>query len=379
MRSPLRERTAGALDGIAGLELETLEPGAVVVVLSAVGDALRLDMPLGPALPGELQRRLSEAQILRAVDALAESVDRWSLPEAFSPEASDSGLEWALRRRDEVVSVLTAARRVLLPRGILVDGSANAERLARAVAAHDLSCGGTLTRAEAERLLGERGELAIGGSWLEYVAWAPEEAEEGPDRAWLDAAAGDTPPSLELLEGYVVFGRLRKFIESAAARWPEVADELADMIATYREHAGRVGFIARLWDARRRPQTSESGGVVVSFERPGPAKKLAASDGDSAPEAPSIEHELGILDPLDAQASLTASDRELVLTVYAGATALREVTLGSAHAEPPVRGGVWSVRLPWDAATGDGALRVRVRDAAGRDFDAQIALGPDPA
>jgi hypothetical protein len=376
LNSRIRERTEGALAGIEGLDLASLDPGSLVIVLTAVGDAMRLGIPLPSRLSHALRDVVSEAQVLAALDALTESVGQWSLPMTPSPEESDPGLEWALRRRDEVESVLLAARRTLLPRGRLVDESEQAARLGAAIEAHDLSCGGQVSRTEAELYLGERLELVDDPSWLDEVVWREAEVDPAAGIDDLPDLSEHTRPSLEHMEAYVVEGRLKRWIEAASARWPEVAEDTEDMIATYREHRSTVSLVARQWQAARRRTPGSEGAVVVTLDPPGPADRAAAADETSELVEPVLEEDLGVLDPGDARASLRIAPSALELTVFAGQTPLSEVQLGDRHAEPPQRGGTWTVRVERDPNAAATSVSLRVVDTQGRAFEARIAIGP---
>lgn len=360
IKTPLQERTDGALEGATVLELAELDSPTLLVVMTAVGDALRLGTEIPAELRRKLDRSVSEAQILLAIEALTESVGHWSLPQHAVAAEPDHGLEWALRRRDESESVLVAARRMLLPRGILVDASNNARALEAAIAKHEFGCGGSVSRADAEALLGERVVLIAGRTWLDDVAWGPDEVAHAPDDEVV-IPAGIVRPSIELLAAYVVEGRLRKWIEAEAAASKELAEELSEMIATYRKQR-RASFVARKWEDS-----------LVRFDDAAESPRRAAASGGIALDEPAVQYDLGILDPLDARASLDVTANEVRLVVFAGKAALRAVQLGDAVAEPPKSGGTWSVAISRTAC--EQPLLVRVSDEAGRSFDATIAVG----
>lgn len=370
MNTSLQERTYGALEGATTLELAELDPSALLVVMTAVGDALRLGIEIPAELRRKLDRSVSEAHILRAIDALTESVGRWSLPQHPLAAEPDHGLEWAVRRRDESESVIVAARRMLLPRGILVDASDNAHALEAAISKHEFGCGGRVSREAAEEMLGERNVLLDGRTWLDDVAWGPDEVAHAPDDEVV-IPAGIVRPSIELLAAYVVEGRLRKWIEAEAAASNELAEELSEMIATYRAAGGPVSFVARKWQAAN---SADSAGVI-RFGGAGAVTKKAAASGGARLEDPKVQYELGVLDPLDAQASLAVTAQEVRLTVFAGKLALSSVELDGAFADPPARGGTWTVALPRPPS--ERPLVVRVKAEPGRSFEATIAVGSD--
>ncbi len=366
MPSPLREHTEAALAGAAELDLGRLDPGALLVVLAAIGDALRLGAPLSVELSQNVKRDLTMDHVLAAVEALTASVDAWSLPATVGEGDVDPAVPWALRGRDEVESVLVAARRVLLPRGRLVDTTEQAERLRTAVGRHDLSCSRTLTRARAEALLGDRRELIDARSWLDDVAWADEPADSG-GRPFTSDDAANVPPDLRTLEGYVVEGRLGPRVERAAAHSADVAEDLEMMIATYREHGQVVSLTALRWLRARGAATKRA---PLVLHAPEVIDRAAAADTSTVEES-TAEIPLGLLAPLDVVARLLLGARSVTLRVYPGEVGLREVRLGVSVATVPVVGNTWSVTIPREASE---LLELRVVDQQGRIFEETITL-----
>jgi hypothetical protein len=367
----MHERTEGALEGLTGLSLADLDASSLVVVLTVVGDALRLDIPLPAEVSKRLRDSLSEASVLDALGALTASVRTWSLPTMPQAEGDDPDVEWALRRRDEVESVLLAARRILLPRNVLVDRLEAAGRLAEALRGHDLSCGRQIARVDAERMLGERIVIVGARSWLDEVPWAEEPAEESGLES-PEGMFGAATPSLRTLERYVVRGELRRWVETAAGRSPEVAEELEEMITTYREsRSAGVSFVARLWQSHRAAERAVQLDPPASLDR-------AAADEATLPTEATRELELGFLDPLDAEATLRVSRSELVLTVFEGSVALRELRFGEV-VTTAAREGEWEARVRRDPSQPNAIFELRVTDTQGRTFEAPITVAPDHA
>jgi hypothetical protein len=362
----LLEHTRGALAGFATLDLSGLEADGALVLLVTVGDSLRLGLPLPRELIRRLESSLAEERVLAALDCLANSIKDWALPRRHDPDVEDHELEWVVRRRDEVESALVAARRLLLPRGILVDASAAAERLRLALSQHDLGCGRGVTRTDAELMLGDRIGLLEETPWLDTIAWAPEPSDEAGEV--LPDLRGHAFPSVSTLHRYVRRGELKAWVEDAAARSQEVAEELREMIDGSRRTD--VHFIALRWNQLN------PGPVVL--EPPGPAMLHAAAQEADLPPEPSRTYELGSLDPVDAVAALQISTTALVLEVFEGETPLREVRLGDARATAPAQGHTWTAFKARDRARSDEVFAICVVDSAGREFSVSITIAPSP-
>lgn len=365
-KTALLEQTRGALAGFSELDLSGLEADGALVLLVTVGDALRLGLPLPRELVRRLDRSLAEDGVLAALDCLAASVKRWALPRHHNPDVEDHELEWAVRRRDEAESALLAARRLLLPRGILVDASPAAGRLRAALSEHDLGCGESVTRTDAELMLGDRVGLLEETPWLDTVGWAAEPSDEGNDV--LPDLRDQTFPSVKTLDRYVRRGKLKTWVEGAAARSDQVAQELREMIDGCRR--ADVHFSALRWNQLH------PGPVVL--EPPGPAMLHAAAQEAGLPPEPTRTYELGSLDPVDADATLRVSSTELVLEVFEGETPLREVWLADVRASAPAVGHTWTALKTRDRARTDEVFVIGVVDSAGREFSVSITIAPSP-
>lgn len=363
-------QTESALAGAATLSLPGTDASTLVAVLTAAGDALRLDLPLPVELSRALDRQLSAQDIAEALKALAASVDEWTLPASAQGEL-DHGLEWALHRRDEVESVLLAARRILLPRGALVDATPEAETLRTAIAKHDLSCGRTLTRSRAERILHIRAELIDAHPWLDDIDWAEEAADDAPIAPLNPELASAVAPDLATMEGFIKHGRHQRRIEIAAAASPEVAEDLEDMVETYREQGVLPSLAAFRWlRARRGARTSP-----LSLHVPRIVERAAAADAQHSVTESNIELSLGALAPLDAVARLLVTTREVTLLVYPGDTAVKEVRFGGITAKPPESGNTWSVTATRESA--EQIFVLHVVDELGRAFEESLTLQAD--
>jgi hypothetical protein len=157
----LREKTAACLDTLASMPIGALDSDGLCVLLQVVGDAIRLGVPI----PSAAHARFDDVdthRILYALTDAAQEPPSWTLPRDLSD--SDPHLDWALRRRDELESVIVGARRALIPRGVLPDSMPqyNALRISLASIEWALKLS-HLSYAATLRMLGERREL---GEWL---------------------------------------------------------------------------------------------------------------------------------------------------------------------------------------------------------------------
>lgn len=384
MTSPFHAHVGAALDGLRGIALADLEPGALVLALRVLGDALRLgvDVPT-PAL--RAAEGLPDAAFRAAFRALVEETATWTLPVEPGPDEDDPTYHWAIRRRDEAESVVVAARRILVPRGTLLDELEEARAFDGVVASRDFTCGGRRGRADAERALRERIVLATPGSWVEQLS----EVERGREAAGAatDGAAGKalpaTAPSDESVDAYITSGVLVVWVEGAARRSPAFAEELEAMIDAGIACHATVGLTARRWRRARKglaePARSLSRADSGRGERAPirfaavPPVRLAAADTDDAILAPQRIMELGTLYPLDVVARLMVSAETSTLRVSpALGLTLRRVQLGSAVALAADTEGFWRVTAP---NTGE-PLDLRVEAADGRVFEESVALEP---
>lgn len=369
-KTPFAERTAGSLEGLELARLDELPGEQLAVSLAAVGDAIRLELNVPGGLRTQL-RALPLDRVLGAIRAVAVLPGAWSLP-AHVPSTMDEdpGLAWALRQRDEIESVLVAARASLSPRGVWVDQSEEAIGLRQQLARVDLSCGGQVTRSLADALLGERLQVAGEAAWLEAVAWA-EEIDEAPAAPEIErAVAASTMPGARAVHAYLTRGDLAAWVEAAAARSKVFAEELASTIGTYREQRARVGITARRWQLHHASAPAPSNSAVaIPFEGPR-VLAYAAADTAELPRDESIEHDLGRLAPLDAQAKLVVTAGDVTLHIFEGATSLTSVSMGGKAATRFVDEARWTVSAPRPKE----AVELKVVDAQGRTFDAPIAF-----
>jgi hypothetical protein len=275
--SPLHSQLQASLDGLRGLPLGVLDPGALVVALVVLGDAVRLgvDVPrpvlrAAEALPTDAFRR--------AFATLLEESRAWSLPSEPALNEEEPGYEWAIRQRDEAESAIVAARRILTPRGVLLDELEEARAFDTVVRLLDFTCGGRRSRDDAERALGERVVLATRGSWVEMLPEIehPRDARgEAPE-----PHIGTTPtvaPSDEAVDAYITSSDLHAWIESAALRSASFAEELEAMIEAGIACRSTVGFSAHRWLRARK----KSSGPLAMAILPRARRAAAAGDCDA--------------------------------------------------------------------------------------------------
>lgn len=365
----MHELTAGGLEGLADQPFGTMDTQALIVAMTALGDAVRLGMPVPSALLQRVTRELTQAQIEGVFTSLKEEVVGWALPRKLGDD-DDPMLEWAIGRRDEIESVLIGARRIFMPRGVFIDASAQAQSLAVAITQRDLTCGGSLFRSDAERLLGQRLELVAERSWLDKLNWAAESESTSPD-ASPPEQLGLGRPSFESFARYVVTGELATWVETAANRSSDVAAELEDVVATYREQGNVLSLLAARWMRNRQARTGEPKPPIAFRRVRLSEQRFAAADQEATAGADAHERNLGVLAPLDAEARFVETDRTLTLEVFEGKTTLKSVSLDGVLAERPANGHTWSITIPW--VQRDRAVKLQVVDVTGNAFEESIA------
>ena len=364
--SSFHAHTAAALDGLRGVPLADLEPGALLGALVVVGDAVRLGIEVPPQVMRAAEA-LSENVFRAAFGALLDETSTWSLPTEPRPQAEEPGYEWSIRQRDEAESVVVAARRVLTPQGILLDGLEEARAFESVIRLLDFTCGGRRGREDAEQALGERIVLATPGSWLEQLPELVQGDTPGDvseDRALESAMT--TAPSDEYVDAYIARGELVRTVEGAALRSASFAEELEAMIEAGMACRSTVGIVARRWLRSRRASTGPLSLAVL------PKLRLAAADEDANLATISETVELGTLAPLDAAASLRIGADEAILQIYPGlGVELVSVRFGSAVATSADQEGIWRLTA---RPTNVIVLRVEARD--GRVFEETLQLEP---
>jgi hypothetical protein len=369
----MHELTLGALEGLEGQAFSDMDAQALALSLTVIGDAVRLGL-LPPSISQRAGREITQTQVEAVFVELASEVASWALPRRVSETEDDPTLEWTLGRRDEIESVITGARRVFLPRGVLIDRSKSLQSLFAALKLKDLTCGGQLRRSDAERLLGARCELLGDDSWLEDLEWAAEPVDTSEPAGLTDAEramVGQGAPTLEAMVAFVTDGELASWVLGAANRSSQVAEELADVIATYREH-GHVGLAARRWERVHKAQ----GGAVsapraVVYARPSLPEKLAASSSEELPAEDVETIELGKLAPVDAVARFSLTNSAITLQVFVDEVGLRELSFaGVAGSREDAQ--TWSVTVPWVTSDRRSAS-LRVVDERGQAFEVDIS------
>lgn len=371
----MHELILGGLEGLEDQAFSDMDAEALSLSLTVIGDAVRLGMHLPLVLSQRVSREVSQTQAEAAFDKIANEVGRWALPRRLREEEDDPTLAWTLGRRDEIESVITAARRIFLPRGVIIDRTAGLQALFASLRQKDLTCGGQLRRSDAERLLGARAELHGDVSWLEGLPWAEEAVDPSEPLGLTDAEramVAEAPPTLEAMVDFVTGGEQAAWILGAATWSSDVAEELADVIATYREH-GQVSLIARRWQRDRdgAPGTASSAAPVV-YLRPRLLERLAASSTEDLPEEASETIDLGRLAPLDAQAQLLVTNRAVTLKVFEGEVPMHEVSFDGVPAARDANAHAWAITVPW-ALEDHRSASVRVLDERGEAFEAAIS------
>lgn len=327
--------------------------------LVLLGDVLRL----GGQVPAPVRRQVfpsSREQLEALCSNAAASLDAVELP----PPGGDSrALAVAARARDEVESILTASLRSCMSQRLVpgdIDGYQRLRDVAASVADELLRNASTEAIAEA---LGERAWLDDGPVWYqlrEDEAEAPVSEPGLAVESHLPGIRGERPP-ISILAEYVTRGSHHRWVEAAAERWHDFAEELELLVDSTRAARDTVSFMARCWLKRRRDE------VAVTIALP---SKLAAS----SEQADDIIVPLGELAPLQAEGRLVAG-RHVVLEIDAAPDGVSRVQLGANAVDKPDEDGVWRVRA--DAKAGVLPLRVEASDGTVVASDVEIELAED--
>lgn len=358
LRTQAETETNASLDGvIAALDGPALSPELALIPLRVYGDAVRL----GLEAPHRLRTWAAAASaallddVLRASDALLREVG------ALAPKDSeDPTLATKLRERDHVESVLTAVRRVWLPRPL-----AQLEAyplLMKRLGAWDEAARARVSRSTATHLLGVR--AGLGATWLER--YLDDEAASPGDDGDLRAALQGTRPPLAVVARYVESGAMRAFVEDAAATDDEFADDLADTIEGLRA-VDQAGFTARSWLKRREKAAGPS---AFTFGAPRLAHAAAGGEAAAAP----LVHRLGTLFAgVDAVAEIRVSEREIVFEVDFERGAIARIELGTAHAIPAAEDETCRLVV----ARSQASVRVSVRASSGQEVSEDFSFLSD--
>ena len=362
METDLRDRAVrdvrAALRGVAAsLPDRPVTPDLLLTPLAMIGDALRVEIDL----PAPIRAWMKTVPVSDLAGALvAKLSESWSLPEVVRDE--DPALAEVVRRRDEGESVLIAARRICVPRGIQADALPELAALSAVLLTTDEALAELLSRADVARLLETR-------AFLEPL-WAdtfPERAatDSPRDEGALPSALPVTP-SDETVARYVAHGALPKVVEGVASMNLEFAEQLAACIDAAKADGDAIAFVARRW-RKQAPARAEYDPLLFSA----PAVRLAAADGTDNREPVRIVH-LGTLPSVDAEVRMEITPRTVRIQVFPGARSLASVELGATAITAPDAAGNWQV----EAALPGGAVPFRVVATDGARFDDDLRFAP---
>ena len=379
MRAPaaLRDRVARALDTWAGRPPDGDAP-ILVRLLEDVGDALRLDLPLPPAIRAHLRTR-SRDELTLALETLASSMGGQGLIWPTRALTGDEErLAACLQHRDGLESVITATLRTALEHGYAPAELSPWAGLLAFREGFDRALGELVDAPTAWRLLDERTQLVERAGWLArvYSTHSQGSVPDGED-APVGVAGADVPvPPAAVLYELCVEGRHAGWLLSRAKRDEPLRETLVALIDALLDEHG-VALVAHRWRLEQQAAAAISaahvtiaGGKQVPRLALRPAVALAQTEPTVA-----IERSLGTLAPLDAEACVRLDGDTLSLEVFEGEVALEQVALGTERAaRPTTPDAPWVVRARWTEAP----LRLVVRTADGRAFDETIAFGDLP-
>jgi len=365
-----RVALAGVEDALRGGPV----PAALLAApLAVVGDALRLGLELPRAIRKWMEK-LSVPELREVLSALAAEIVAWSLPEVGAGDvADDAGLAFVVRRRDQVESVACAVRRVVLPRSTSLAERVELAALEAVLRGIDGRLGALLSRPAVVRLLGAR--AALGPAWADGFAerggdsGEPEGTTTASAAAWAEAVRSGAPCD-EAVTAYAQSGALARYVEGFAAEDADFAVELAASIDGLIEAREDVGLVARRW--RKRCTTLPAARDPLRLAEI-PALSLAASTTVESPVARRAIR-LGPLAPVDAEARLLLTPREVSVQVFEGRDgAVQSVQLGASVAHRPAAGAPWVVTI----AVPEDAVSLRVAGEGDIEFVETLSFGPE--
>jgi hypothetical protein len=354
----LRTLIRAALDGLAAGPVNAdPTPELVFEILLHIGDATRADVRLSSTLIGWLEAR-TLTEINLALESAADDLDTWAIPSTID----DESLSFLLVRRDSTSSVDTAAVRWALGHGLAPAELTELQRLRAATSAFDARLGNLVTRSAAEAFLGERVGLLGASPWTDVLP-VDESANVPSDSVdWIPDMVSFAP-SDDVVTGYILHGRLARFVEGFAAKSPEFREELQLVIQNAKDDDESISFRARSWLKR---QAASGAPLRVTYGRQQMA--AATDEDDTAPTS----LELGVLVG-SAHGRLTATGAEVTLTVYAPQGQLASVELGgvsAARPDPGTTSAKWTVTI----TRPDAPVRLRVVATDGDAYDELLEL-----
>jgi hypothetical protein len=210
----------------------------------------------------------------------------------------------------------------------------------------------------AETLLGVRVGLLGTSPWTKALPSADEVANVAAGSIDWHTEMEAFPPSDEVVTGYVLHGRLARFVEGFAAKSPEFREELRLVIQNAMDDGELLSFRPQTW---LRQQSSAKAPLRVTYGRQQMA--AATEEVDIAPTT----LELGVLVG-SAHGTLTATFAKVTLAVYAPHGQVMSVELGGVSASRPDAGTTsakWTVTI----ARPDVPVRLRVVSADGEAYE----------
>ncbi len=338
------------------------------IPLARVGDALRLGLELSRPLRAWLGG-LAPEELKGALASMTEEAASWSLPTRPVGEDEDPILTTVLRRRDEAESLRAAVRRAAQPKGHVAQSWSEYVALSAALSTADDGIRRVVTRARVTELLGAR--AAMRPTWADAFDEEPDE-EPSTDEGDLPLGVAATVRLAdEDIARYVTRGALSRLVEGMAAANGQFAEELAECIDGLLEAREEVAWVARRW-RKAAPIRCERDPLVL---RSVPAVRLAAASAPVVSSEATLVH-LWTLSPLDAEACVELTPREVVLVVFPGEDPLLRLELADRVCTAADEDGVWRVRL----ALPSGPVTVRVVGADGRVFASELGFAnADPS
>ncbi|MDP3277927.1 MAG: hypothetical protein Q8Q09_22270 [Deltaproteobacteria bacterium] len=355
MSISLHDHLRSTLDELAASDIAMTAPGASLLV-QQYGDALRA----GITVPTALRKRLHSAN-LETLRALAEEAEHDVEPAPSSVDPfDDPTVEFVLRARDQLESVLVGLRRIALVHGLVSDEFDPIYSLAQALARFDEQASKHLARNRVEQLIAERMSFQAGDGWL---ARYPHR-DAVVDRPEVTLHAETFRPTSEQLTHWATQGVGAHRIEA----WAK--DDEATLEATALLEALDAERVPLSLNALRWSRAQKRLAQIEWAARP--KASLAAATGTIHDATQTRTIDLGQLGDTRAVGRLIVTAAKTTLRVRAERSAVRSVQFGDRTTSEPDARDLWSVDL--DAP--HGPVELVVTSANGESFRCTIVIGP---
>jgi len=347
----IRDQVTSSLSAISRQTFEPFDASVAALVITTLGDALRIGATVPHSLFDQLSR-VSEDQLGAAINHAIEGLK--------SSPISVASIQEAVGERDLAESFQIGLVRTCLARGSISEMLPGFVAFKLIRTELDELLDQQVTQQRAEQLLGQRRWLLTGSDWTRRLR-----SDSTDDVAEIDSttalpldASSSFEPTVTVVDSYIRLGIARKWVEDFAANNDDFRDRLRELIAALHEAEEDVSLLAWKWWRGTAP-------VPVAKRV---TKRLAAASGDIRRTRRMIR--LGRLDPISAEANLTIDDSDIVLNVFEQPGTIKRIEFGGTSTTNIGTDSTWTVRV----ASSQAAMLLRVEDVRGQTFETILQL-----